>query len=49
MPDKNIVILTNENINDYVQLPDYIVEKYDKGIIPKAHFSDAIRNELLCK
>ncbi len=49
MPDKNIVILTNENINDYVQLPDYIVEKYDNGIIPKAHFSDAIRIELLCK
>lgn len=49
MPDRNIVILTDENIKDYVQLPDYIIEKYNKGIIPKAHFSDAIRIELLCK
>ncbi len=49
MPNKNIVILTNENINDYVQLPDYIIEKYNKGIIPKVHFSDIIRIELLCK
>lgn len=49
MPNRDIVILTNENIGDYIQLPNYIIEKYNKGIIPKAHFSDAIRIELLCK
>ena len=36
-------------MNEYIQLPQYIIEKYEKGIIPNAHFSDAIRIELLCK
>ena len=46
---KKIVIITNDNINDYVKFPEYIMEKYNKGIISKTHFSDILRCELLIK
>lgn len=49
MKNKKIVILTNENISEYVEFPKYIVEKRNKGIISDAHFSDILRTELLCK
>lgn len=48
MPDKQIIILTNDNIFDYINLPDYILRKKENGIIPLAHFTDLIRIELLC-
>ncbi len=47
MPDHEIVILTEQNIGDYVQFPDYIYEKRKKGIIGAAHFSDLLRIGLL--
>ena len=47
MPDKEIVLITEKNYNDYVQFPDYIVEKRKKGYIENAHFSDLIRLDLL--
>lgn len=49
MPNKDIVILTQDNLKDYIQFPQYIIEKYEKGIITKAHYSDIIRAELLYK
>lgn len=49
MPDKNIVIITNDNLNEYINLPSYIIEKHNSGIISHTHFSDIIRTELLCK
>ena len=49
MPDKEIVVITDDNFKDYVQFPDYIMEKYEKGIISKVHFSDLLRIELLSK
>lgn len=45
--DSKIVVLDETNINDYVELPSYIMEKYEKGIITKTHFSDILRLELL--
>ena len=48
MPDREIVVVTLKNLSKYANLPDYIIEKYKKGIIPPAHFSDLIRIELLC-
>lgn len=48
-PEKEIHLITNENINDYLDLPDFIVAKRKKGIISDAHFSDIIRTELLIK
>lgn len=48
-PEKKIHLITNENINDYLELPDFILKKRKKGIISDAHFSDIIRTELLIK
>ncbi len=49
MPDKEFIFLDESNFRDYVELPDYIYEKREKGIISDAHFSDLVRNELLIK
>ena len=49
MPDKEIIVITDDNYSNYVQFPDYILEKYEKGIISKVHFSDLLRIELLAK
>ena len=47
--DREIVLITEENIDEYVSFPSYIQEKYKKGIISHTHFSDLLRLELLCK
>jgi len=49
LPDREIVLLTEENFRNYVTLPSFIEEKAKQGIIPKAHFSDLIRLELLIR
>ncbi len=49
IPDKEIIVITDENFSNYVQFPDYIMEKYEKGLISKVHFSDLLRIELLAK
>lgn len=48
-PSKNIVIVDKNNIADYIDIPDFILEKYKKGIIPNAHFADYIRVALIEK
>lgn len=42
-----IILLTSENIHDFVTFPHYIMDKYSKGIINHTHFSDILRTELL--
>lgn len=49
LPDREIIQLTYENYTDYVTLPDFIVQKYVRGQIPPALFSDLIRLEVLVK
>ena len=49
MKGKEVRIITNENLFDYVNFPPFIIEKYKKGIIGQAHFSDLLRLELLIK
>ena len=44
---RQIVILTEENLHEFLQLPDWIMEKYQRGIINRTHLSDLIRIELL--
>lgn len=46
---KKVVLITDENLNEWVSFPNYIIEKYQKGIITKTHFSDLLRTELLLK
>ena len=49
MNNYKINIITEENLNDYIDIPDYILKKFNKGIITYAHLSDIIRTELLIK
>lgn len=49
LKDREIIIITSENILEYVVFPDYIWEKYKCGVITKTHFSDLLRLELLIK
>lgn len=44
-----ICIITRENINNYISLPDYILDKHKSGIISNTHLSDIIRIMLLAK
>lgn len=47
LTDREIIQLTYDNYNCYVKLPDFIVAKYEKGLIPSALFSDLLRLEVL--
>ena len=49
MPNKEIILLTSENFKNYVQFPDYIIEKWEKGYITHTHMTDLLRLELLIK
>ena len=44
-----IIVLTEQNYSQYVNLPDNILKKYKKGVISRTHFSDLLRLELLTK
>ena len=44
-----MILLTEKNLDKYIHISNYILEKYKKGIITKTHFSDIIRIELLIK
>lgn len=47
LTDKEIVLLTEDNLDQYVKIPDFIMDKLHKGIITRTHFSDILRVELL--
>ena len=47
--DAEIRALDERNYGEYVELPEYIVEKYRRGRIPPALFSDLLRLELLIR
>lgn len=49
MPDKKIVVITSDNISDYIEFPDYILEKWKAGYITHTHMTDLLRLELLIK
>ena len=44
-----IKVIDAKNWKDYIELPDYIVTKWEKKQIPPALFSDLLRLELLIK
>lgn len=44
-----VVVLTNNNIDDYVQIPQKIKKKHDDGIIGHAHYVDVIRMLILAR
>lgn len=46
-PDKEVIVITSENISDYVDFPEYIMKKWKNGIITHTHMTDLLRLELL--
>lgn len=44
-----VVLLDESSVSKYIDIPDYVAEKYKKGIISHAHFSDFVRISLLAK
>lgn len=49
IPEYEIKVIDAENWKEYVELPDYIVKKWEKKQIPPALFSDLLRLQLLVK
>lgn len=47
--DSEIHIITFDNLEQYVEIPQYIVKKREKGIITLTQYSDIIRFALLSK
>lgn len=47
--DREIVLLTADNFEQYAELPEHIMQKYRSGIITRTHFSDLLRVEILCR
>lgn len=47
--NKEIIFLTNNNINNYIQIPKFIIDKYNSGKMINAHFSDYLRTCILVK
>lgn len=47
--NKEIIIITKENIDLYYKMPKFIKEKFDNGEITLTHFSDILRMNLLRK
>lgn len=45
----NVVLLDKNNYKKYIDIPSYIEEKHEKGIISNTHFSDILRFGLLAK
>ena len=49
IPNREIKVIDAKNWKEYVELPDFIVKKWEKGRVPAALFSDLLRLELLIK
>ena len=45
----NTIMITEENVKEYIDIPDIIYKKYKEGIIKPPHFSDYLRMCLLDK
>lgn len=46
---RQVIILTENSIDKYIQLPSYIIRKYKNGQIPPALYSDIVRYCLIYK
>jgi hypothetical protein len=49
IPDRKVIVLTKDNINEFVEFPEYIISKYNSGEIGIVHFVDILRIALLVK
>ena len=49
LSDWDITVITAENYAQYADIPKYVVDKWKRGIICDAHFSDILRLSLLIR
>lgn len=49
LPSKEIVLISEDNLDQYVIFPKYIMEKWTAGVISHTHMTDLLRLELLIK
>ncbi|MDE5678607.1 capsular polysaccharide synthesis protein [Phocaeicola sp.] len=49
LKNEEVVLITDKNMERYVQFPDYIVRKYRSGVITRTHLTDLLRLELLTR
>lgn len=47
--NNNVKLITQNNVKDYVNIPNVIYEKVEKGLISYTHFSDILRLTLLAE
>ena len=47
--DYKIIVVDEKSLKSYISIPDYVLRKYKKNMIGKAHFSDLVRTCLLEK
>lgn len=47
--NENVTLVTQQNLSEYLDIPEIIYRKVETGRISWAHFSDIIRNSLLAK
>lgn len=48
-PNREVILITADNIDKYVQFPEYITAKWKQGIITNTHMTDLLRLELLVR
>lgn len=46
--DFKVILLSETSLEEYIKLPDYIMQKYREGKFSLTHLSDLIRLEVLC-
>ncbi len=44
-----VIIITENNVGDFVEFPEWVIEKKNKGIITRTNLSDLLRLSLLAK
>lgn len=49
LTEREIKVIDNNNWKEYIKLPEYIIQKWERGWIPAANFSDLLRLELLIR
>ena len=42
-----VIVLTDDNINEYVDIPEYIIKNVQSGILSRTSYSDIVRSALL--
>ena len=47
--ETEIILVNKDNLQQYIELPDYIMRKVDQGLISLTHLSDIVRFKLLSK